>query len=483
MDLMQVIDQIGREKGIEKAVLIDAVGAAILSASRKSLPAAQATLDLRVDFDGTTGQFKLYGVRKVVEVPTNLKVEISLEDALAINPDAQIGDEVKSPVALQTERFGRIAAQTAKQVIIQRVREAERDSVYQTFKEKEGELVHGVVQRVIKGNAILNIGKAEAILPVREQLPREEFRVGDRVRAYILDVRKTSKGSQIVVSRTHPGFLKRLFELEVPEIYEGIVEVRTAAREAGERAKIAVVSKDSNVDPVGACVGYRGARVQAIVRELQGEKIDIIPWRDDPAAFVKAALAPAEVQRVSAEAESRALRVTVADDQLSLAIGKRGQNARLAAKLVGWKVDIKSTSELQREAEATLSGLMGAEARAEAPAELDEATALEQLVALPGVGDKLAARLVAAGFRGLSALAAATPEALQEIEGIGPRSAEKILQAAREALQPGATETGEAPESDTEAAAPTAAETPSPEEAPPPEPLEAERTAPPVTAG
>ena len=447
MDLMQVIDQIGREKGIEKAVLIDAVGAAILSASRKSLPPAQAALDLRVDFEGKTGQFKLYAVRKVVEEPANPKVEIGLEEARQINPDADIGDELKSPVPLQTERFGRIAAQTAKQVIIQRVREAERDSVYQTFKEKEGELVHGVVQRAIKGNAILNIGKAEAILPVREQLPREEFRVGDRVRAYILDVRKTSKGSQIVVSRTHPGFLKRLFELEVPEIYEGVVEVRAAAREPGERAKIAVVSKDNNVDPVGACVGYRGARVQAIVRELQGEKIDIIPWREDPAAFVKAALAPAEVQRVSADTENRALRVTVADDQLSLAIGKRGQNARLAAKLVGWKVDIKSTSELQREAEATLTGLMTAEPRAEAPVELDEATALEQLMALPGVGDKLAARLLAAGFRGLAPLAEASLEALQEVEGIGPRSAEKILQAAREAVTPGPApaESAEAP--------------------------------------
>ncbi|HWT77330.1 MAG TPA: transcription termination factor NusA, partial [Candidatus Methylomirabilis sp.] len=368
MDLMQVIDQIGREKGIEKGILIEAVGAAILSASRKSLPPAQAALDLRVDFDGKSGQFMLYAVKRVVETPSNSKVEISLEDALKINPGSQIGDELKSPVPVPAQSFGRIAAQTAKQVIIQRVREAERDSVYQTFKEKEGELVHGVVQRVIKGNAILNIGKAEAILPVREQLPREEFRVGDRIRAYILDVKKTSKGSQIVVSRTHPGFLKRLFELEVPEIYEGIVEVRAAAREAGERAKIAVRSKDSNVDPVGACVGYRGARVQAIVRELQGEKIDIIPWREDSAAFVKAALAPAEVQKVSADTDLRTLKVVVGDDQLSLAIGRRGQNARLAAKLVGWKVDIRSTSELQREAEAALSGLLAGEAKAETAA-------------------------------------------------------------------------------------------------------------------
>ncbi len=434
MDLMQVIDQVGREKGIDKAILIDAVGAAILSASRKSLPAAQAAMDLRVDFDGKSGQFTLYAVKKVAEAVTNPKLELSLEEAVAIHPEAHIGDDVRIPVDPQS--FGRIAAQTAKQVIIQRVREAERDSVYQTFKEKEGELVHGVVQRVVKGNAILNIGKAEAILPVREQLPREEFRVGDRVRAYILDVKKTSKGSQIVVSRTHPGFLKRLFDLEVPEIYEGIVEVRTAAREAGERAKIAVVSKDSNVDPVGACVGYRGARVQAIVRELQGEKIDIIPWREDPAAFAKAALAPAEVQKVVADSETRTLRVTVADDQLSLAIGKRGQNARLAAKLVGWKVDIKSTSELTREAEATLSGLMGSEAPAQvAPAASAElGSVLEVFTALPGVGEKLAARLVTAGFASLAMLGEATPEALQAIEGIGPKSAEKILQAARDVL-------------------------------------------------
>ena len=430
MDLMQVIDQIGREKGIEKSILVDAVGAAILSASRKSLPVAQAALDLRVDFDGKLGQFMLYAVRKVVEEPTILKVEISLAEAQQINPGAQIGDEVKTPVPVPANSFGRIAAQTAKQVIIQRVREAERDSVFQTFKEKEGELVHGVVQRVIKGNAILNIGKAEAILPLREQLPREEFRVGDRVRAYILDVKKTSKGSQIVVSRTHPGFLKRLFELEVPEIYEGIVEVKVAVREAGERAKIAVASKDSNVDPVGACVGYRGARVQAIVRELMGEKIDIVPWREDPAAFVKAALAPAEVQRATGESDTRTLRVVVADDQLSLAIGKRGQNARLAAKLVGWKVDIKSTSELQREAQAILTGMMGG---GEAPPSDPPEEALERFVSLPGVGEKLAARLVATGYTSLQGLADATLEALQEIEGIGPKSAERIRKLARDA--------------------------------------------------
>ncbi len=251
-------------------------------------------------------------------------------------------------------QFGRIAAQTAKQVIIQRVREAERDVVYQSFKEKEGDIVNGVVQRVVKGNVIVSVGRAEAILPPREQLPREDYRVGDRVRAYVLDVRKTPKGSQIVVSRTHPTFLVKLFDMEVPEIHDGVVEVKAAAREPGERAKIAVTSRDPNVDPVGACVGYRGSRVQAVVRELHGEKIDIIPWRPDPMAFVKTALAPAEAESVTADETNHTLQVVVADEQLSLAIGKKGVNARLAAKLVGWKVDIKSRTEAQ----ATAAGVL-----------------------------------------------------------------------------------------------------------------------------
>ncbi|HYB73994.1 MAG TPA: transcription termination factor NusA [Candidatus Sulfotelmatobacter sp.] len=363
VDLMHVIEQIGREKGIERDVLIDAVGAAILSASRKTLGAAQ---DLRVAFDDRSGSFKLYAIRKVVEEPANPKVEIGLEEAQRLKADAKLDDELAFEVPPeQVGQFGRIAAQTAKQVIIQRVREAERDMVYQSFKEKEGDVVNGVVQRVVKGNVIVSVGRAEAILPPREQLPREDYRVGDRVRAYVLDVRKTPKGSQVVVSRTHPGFLVKLFEMEVPEIHEGIVEVKAAAREPGERAKIAVTSKDPNVDPVGACVGYRGSRVQAVVRELHGEKIDIIPWRADPMAFVKTALAPAESEAVTVDEENHALQVVVADEQLSLAIGKKGVNARLAAKLVGWKVDIKSRSEAQATAAAALFGEPG-EAGAEA---------------------------------------------------------------------------------------------------------------------
>jgi N utilization substance protein A len=319
---------------------------------------------------------------------------------------------------MPAQGFSRIAAQTAKQVIIQRVREAERDSVYNTFKGKEGELITGLVQRVVKGNVIVNVGKAEAILPPREQLPWEDYRPGDRIRAYILDVKKVPKGSQIVLSRTHPGMLTRLFELEVPEVAEGVVEIRAAAREPGERAKIAVLSRDPNVDPVGACVGYRGSRVQAVVRELQGERIDIMPWRERPADFIKSALQPAEVGTVYANEETHTLTVVVADEQLSLAIGKRGQNARLAAKLVGWKVDIKSRAELERERAA---------AAAYAAAE-----AAVPLTALAGVGEKMAERLAEAGFGTLTALRKATLEQLTAVKGIGEKSAEKILQAARE---------------------------------------------------
>jgi len=374
VDLIHVIEQIGREKGIERNVLIEAVGAAILSASRKTLGTVQ---DLRVNFDERSGTFKLFAVRKVVEDPVNPKLEIGVAEAQGLKPDAQSGDELafELPPA-QAGQFGRIAAQTAKQVIIQRVREAERDVVYQSFKEKEGDVVNGVVQRVVKGNVIVSVGRAEAILPPREQLPREEYRVGDRVRAYVLDVRKTPKGSQIVVSRTHPTFLVKLFDMEVPEIHDGVVEVKAAAREPGERAKIAVTSRDPNVDPVGACVGYRGSRVQAVVRELHGEKIDIIPWRADPVAFVKTALAPAEAENVTADETNHTLQVVVADEQLSLAIGKKGVNARLAAKLVGWKVDIKSRTEAQAMAAASLFGEPG-----EVAAEAAEALAAEDAAA------------------------------------------------------------------------------------------------------
>jgi N utilization substance protein A len=280
---------------------------------------------------------------------------------------------------------------------------------------------------------IVNLGKAEAILPPREQLPREDHRIGDRVRAYVLDVKKTPKGPQIVLSRTHPGLLAKLFEIEVPEIYEGIVEIKAAARDAGERAKVAVASRDGNVDPVGACVGYRGSRVQAIVRELMGEKIDVVGWKDDPAAFVRSALAPAEVVSVEINPATHTLKVMVADDQLSLAIGKRGQNARLAAKLVGWRVDIKSRGEVQKEAEERAR----AESEAKATEVISPAAQVDRLAELPGVGEKLASRLVDAGLDSYQKLAEASEEVLVRVEGIGPKTAQKLIEAAKAAMAMG----------------------------------------------
>jgi len=414
VNLIQVIEQIGREKGIEREVLIDAVGAAILSASRKTLGAVS---DLRVDFDQASGRFVLCTVKTVVEEVTNPRSEIALEEARRQQPELKLGDEFR--IEVQPRGFGRIAAQTAKQVIIQRVREAERDSIYHSFKNREGELITGVVQRVVNDNVIVNVGKAEAILPPREQLSREEYRAGDRIRAYIVEVKKGSRGATVLVSRSHPGMLLRLFEVEVPEIAEGIVEIKAVAREPGERAKIAVVSRDSNVDPVGACVGYRGSRVQVIVRELGGEKIDIIPWRDNPADFVRHALAPAEVASVLVDEASHTLQVIVADEQLSLAIGRRGQNARLAAKLVGWKVDIKSRTELAREAEEKAK-------RARA--------AVEGLARVPGIGPKMVERLVDAGFKTLERLQQASGEDLMAVKGIGPKTAATILAAIQDLL-------------------------------------------------
>jgi len=437
-DLIHVIEQIGREKGIEREVLIEAVGAAIISASRKALG---SSLDLQIDFDDRLGRFQLYSVKKVVENVTNPKIEISLEEAAKVNREARLGDEVKILIPMEAQGFGRIAAQTAKQVIIQRVREAERDNLYQSYKNREGELISGIVHRVSKGSVIIDLGKAEALLPAREQLPQEELRPGDRVRAYILEVRKTTKGSQIVLSRTHPGFLIRLFELEVPEIYEGIVQIKAAAREPGERAKVAVLSKDPNVDPVGACVGYRGGRVQAVVKELQGERIDIIPWKEDPADFVRSALAPAEVDKVTVDPDSGILKVIVADDQLSLAIGRRGVNARLAAKLVGWKVDIRSQSELAQEAARMLQpgpGIAEAIMVEERPvAEAAGVVESHLLTHLPGVGLKTAERLADAGFDTVAKIAASSLEELSAVKGIGAKTAERLIAVAQEALLSG----------------------------------------------
>jgi N utilization substance protein A len=413
-ELVQAIEQVGREKGIDRSILIDAVGAAILSASRKTLG---SSMDLRIRFDEQSGKFRLFSVRRVVEAPVNFRMEISLPEAVKIDPNAMVGGQVE--VEVEPQAFGRIAAQTAKQVIIQRVREAERNCLYKSFKAREGELITGVVLRIVRGNIVVDLGKTEALVPEREQLPNEEYRPKDRIRAYIVEVRKTSKGSQIILSRTHPGFLIKLFEMEVPEINEKIVEIRAAAREPGERAKIAVASKDANVDPVGACVGFRGVRVQAIVKELQGEKIDIIPWKANPAEFITHALGPAEVSQVTMDEKGHTLNVVVPDDQLSLSIGKKGRNARLASKLVGWKVDIRSQSEVAKEAEKRK--------------ELQRKQ-LSLLLGLPGVGEKMAERLAEAGFDSLEKISLASPEALSAVKGIGEKRAEKLIPASLELL-------------------------------------------------
>jgi transcription termination/antitermination protein NusA len=352
-EILRIIEQISREKGIEKDVLLAGVEAAVLSAAKRRYGPVES---LQSHFNGHTGTLELTIAKTVVAELKDAKAEIPLEQAKAYDLEVQVGDVMQIP--LEVEGFGRIAAQTAKQVIIQKVREAERDIVYNEYKGREGELVNGVVQRFEKGDIIVDLGKTEALLPRKEQSSRESFQRGERVRAYILEVRKSTSGPQIIVSRTHSGLVERLFEMEVPEIYEGIIEIKGAVREPNGRAKIAVYSRDRAVDPIGACVGMRGVRVQSVVQELRGEKIDIVHWSDDAATYVANALSPAKIYKINVNPEGRAMEVIVEDDQLSLAIGKKGQNVRLAAKLTKWRLDIKSRSEYEQGLRMTAEGAL-----------------------------------------------------------------------------------------------------------------------------
>jgi transcription termination/antitermination protein NusA len=388
-EILRIIEQISREKGIEKDILLAGVEAAVLSAAKRRYGPVDT---LQAHFNPQTGTLELTLAKTVVAQLNDPKTEITLEQARAYDLEAKVGDVM--PIPLAVEGFGRIAAQTAKQVIIQKVREAERDIVYSDYKGREGELLNGVIQRFEKGDIVLDLGKTEALLPRKEQSMRETFQRGERVRAYILEVRKSSSGPQIIASRTHPGLVERLFEMEVPEIYEGIIEIKGAVREPNGRAKIAVASRDRAVDPIGACVGMRGVRVQSVVQELRGEKIDIVQWSDDPATFVANALSPAKIYKINVNAEGRAMEVIVEDDQLSLAIGKKGQNVRLAAKLTKWRLDIKSRSEyeqgLRSTAEDALAGLSAASVGAEDMVEamIDGAPPLDtRLNPLPGERD------------------------------------------------------------------------------------------------
>lgn len=339
-ELLDALDLLEKEKGISKDVIIEAIEAALVSAYRRNFNQAQ---NVRVDINMGTGTMKVFARKEIVEEVFDPRLEISLEDALNINPNYQMEDIVELEVT--PKDFGRIAAQTAKQVVTQRVREAERGIIYSEFIDREEDIMTGIVQRVDSKFIYVSLGKIEAILPANEQMSNEKYQPHDRIKVFITKVEKTTKGPQIYVSRTHPGLLKRLFEIEVPEIYDGTVEIKSVAREAGDRSKISVHSDNAEVDPVGACVGPRGSRVQAVVNELKGEKIDIVKWSDDPVVFVGNALSPSKVLDVIVNEEEKATTVIVPDYQLSLAIGKRGQNARLAAKLTGWKIDIKSETD------------------------------------------------------------------------------------------------------------------------------------------
>lgn len=375
--LKHIIDQIVKEKGIDRQIVVDALEQAVLTAANKKF---RNTRDLEAHFNSEIGEVELFEFVTVVEEVQDSYKEIDLEEAREIDPDVEIGDSLG--MKLDASGFTRIAAQTAKQVIIQKVREAERETIFNEFKDRIGELINGVVRRFEKGDLIVDLGRAEAVLSQREQAPREVFRQGDRIKALITDIRMTPKGPQILLSRTHPGVLAKLFEAEVPEIAEGIVEIKNVVREPGSRSKIAVYSNDSDVDPVGACVGMRGSRVQNVVSELRGEKIDIIPWSEDPARFACNSLQPAVVSKVYIDEENRALEIIVADDQLSLAIGKKGQNVRLAAKLTGWRIDIKSET---RAAEAELLEYSSYDGAAiEEPEEtVEEPVATEEVEAAP----------------------------------------------------------------------------------------------------
>jgi N utilization substance protein A len=405
-DLNRVIEQVSKEKGIDRQVIVDALKDAMLSAAKRTYGPEKK---IEAQWNSEIGEVELFEIRTVVEQVQDAENEVTLAEARrSIDPEAEVGDELLAK--LPPEKFGRIAAQAAKQNIIQRVRDAERDSIFKEFKTRKGELATGTVQRFEKKNIIVNLGRADAILPEKEQIPRERYRQGDRIRAYIVDVELSSRGPQIILSRTHPGLLIELFRQEVPEIYEGIVEVKGAAREPGGRAKFAVTSHDSDVDPVGACVGMRGTRVQAVVQELRNEKIDIVQWTPDPAEYVCRALAPAKVSRIILDEDEHAMEVIVPDDQLSLAIGKKGQNVRLASRLTTWKLDARSESEAEDEARRARAALS----------------------AIPGLGDVTAELLYQYGFKSAEELAASDAETVGEVEGIGAERAEAILAAARE---------------------------------------------------
>jgi N utilization substance protein A len=444
--LKREIDQIAKDKGIDRTEIIRALEEAMKQAARRDR-GLESEIEAR--FNEDLGEIELFEFREVVETVEDRDSQITVGAAHEFDPEAEVGDEIG--VKLDTSGFGRILAQTAKQVIIQLIREAERDNVYEEYKDRGGEILNGIVRRFEKGAIIIDLGRAEAVLPLREQVPRENYRPGDRIRAYVADVNKNSKGSQIVLSRACMEMLTKLFEQEVPEMYEGIVTIQSAAREPGGRSKIAVASRDSDVDPVGACVGMKGSRVQAVVQELRGERIDIVPWSPDPARYVCSALSPAQVSKVIIDDGAKSMDVIVPDDQLSLAIGRKGQNVRLAVQLTGWKIDIKSESKMRELAQW-----------------LAEAVSVVE-----GCGDADAELLLQQGITSLEDLANCDSELLTSLPGIDEDGANRIKERAAELAEQKKAEEEERArleaeaEAEAAAAAAAAAAEATPEEATP----------------
>ncbi|MBN1385070.1 MAG: transcription termination/antitermination protein NusA [Elusimicrobia bacterium] len=418
IELLPVLEQIEREKGIKKSELLKTIEIALISAFRKH--AGNKNLNLDVHLDENTGKIKAYHIKKVVENVSDPDMEISLTEALKLKPKAHPDMDLKFEVSIN--EFGRIAAQTAKQVIIQKIREIEKDNLFNDFSSKIGQVVNGMVYKFVGKNIIVDIGRGEAILPVREQCAREKFNVGDRIKVYVVKVEKTPKGPQMVVSRMHPELIKNLFRLEVPEVYDNTVEIKNIVREPGTRIKVAVLSHNAKVDAIGSCVGVKGIRIKAIIQELQGARIDMVNFSTDASQFIVSALSPAKVLSIDLDEGNKSSRVVVADDQLSLAIGKDGQNVRLAAKLTGWHIDIKSESE-KKEAET-----------ASVEERMDGFTELE------GVGKKTAQVLIKSGFKTVESLAAASVETLTALQGIGDKMAQKVINSAKKELKAKAAE-------------------------------------------
>ncbi len=404
-NLKRILDQICRDKGIDRSLLVDAIEEAVRSAVRKKYGSRR---DIEVHFSEDLGEIEVFQYRTVVEEVFDEETEITLEDAKLLDPEAEVEDDLGEKMDNVAD-LGRIAAQSAKQVIIHRMRDAERDVIYDMYRDREGSVVNGIVQRFERGNMVINLGRTDAVLPRDGQIPKRSFKQGDRVRAYLQEVRQDSRDSQLVLSRTCNEFLVKLFEMEVPEIAEGIVKIMGASREPGFRAKIAVSSIESDVDPVGACVGLRGSRVQNVVQELQGERIDIVPWSPDPAKYVYNALAPAEVSMVIVDEDKKSLLVVVPDDQLSLAIGRQGQNVRLASRLLSWRIDVKSE---QRYANLEKPGY-------------------RTLVAVSGVDEGLADKLFAAGITSSAVLAEMDTDKVLDIVRLAPERATDIIEAAK----------------------------------------------------